>query len=275
MAKATQLQLEFEPKSPFLLTVDEIYEKQSVSLILELKEDRRLERKPPGFQIRELGDYISMFANTQPGGGIIIIGMENNGIISGCSSLGTNRINELERAGHIYCPDAQFDSKRLQARNVEGEEDFLLLIRVYFREDKLVYTVSGDAFYRLGESKEKYTPDQAREAEIDRGQLDLELEPCQYEFPQEFDAELIKLFATNFRRSRGLNEELSDAEILELRNLGRMTEGHFKPNKACAWLFAKNSTREFPGCKIRFLRFEGEVEGVGDRWNAIKDMVQD
>ena len=31
----------------------------------------------------------------------------------------------------------------------------------------------------------------------------------------------------------------------------------------------------FSGCKIRFLRFEGEVEGTGDAWNTTKDIAID
>lgn len=36
-------------------------------------------------------------------------------------------------------------------------------------------------------------------------------------------------------------------------------------------LFANDPQGKFPGCKIRFFRFEGETEGTGDRWNPIKD----
>jgi ATP-dependent DNA helicase RecG len=30
--------------------------------------------------------------------------------------------------------------------------------------------------------------------------------------------------------------------------------------------------REIPGCKVRFLRFDGKTEGVGEKWNAVKDV---
>jgi len=40
-------------------------------------------------------------------------------------------------------------------------------------------------------------------------------------------------------------------------------------------VFAKRPQRRFPGCKIRFLRFEGEVEGTGERWQPVKDLKID
>ena len=46
----------------------------------------------------------------------------------------------------------------------------------------------------------------------------------------------------------------------------------FIPNTACALLFAKDPRLKFPGCFVRFLRFDGETEGTGEKFNAIKDI---
>lgn len=40
-------------------------------------------------------------------------------------------------------------------------------------------------------------------------------------------------------------------------------------------LFANDPRSVFPGCKIRFFRFDGETEGTGERFNAIKDVTID
>jgi ATP-dependent DNA helicase RecG len=75
-------------------------------------------------------------------------------------------LNELERAGDIHCPDARYGCKHVGIRNKEGEEDFILLIRVQYRSDKLVETVRGEAWVRHGESKRKLTEDEKREIRI-------------------------------------------------------------------------------------------------------------
>ena len=268
----TQIALTFDGV-PALLTVAEIYENASCDLLTKLREDRRIERKPPAYQAKYLADYISMFANTKPDGGVIVIGMENDARISGCSAITQSRLNELERSGQLYCPDAKYESKRIAATNSSGAEDFLLLFRVFYREDKVAKTVSGEAYVRLGESKERLRQEQIRELEIDKGQVEFEQEPCGLLFPADFNFELISKFCEGVRKARKFTQEHHDVEILEFRHLGKRTGVGFVPNNACALLFARDPVAKFPGCKIRFLRFDGEHEGTGEKFNAVKDIL--
>ena len=71
---------------------------------------------------------------------------------------------------------------------------------------------------------------------------------------------------------RNLSQPHTEEEILVQRRLGKIENGTFIPNVACALLFAKDPRVIFPGCYIRFLRFEGEIEKTGTDYNAIKDM---
>src|SRR5258708_6478522 len=109
----SQLSLTF-PKHFALLSPDEIYEKVDQELLQLLKEDRRVERKPAGMHTKDLGDYLGMWANTLPEGGLLIVGMENNGSFSGCHKLSQNQVNDIEKCQHTYCPDARTESKRMR-----------------------------------------------------------------------------------------------------------------------------------------------------------------
>lgn len=111
--------------------------------------------------------------------------------------------------------------------------------------------------------------------EIDKGQVDLEQEPCGLSYPQDFDMDLVRQFTGNIKTTRGISDDISNDEILELRHLGKMKKDGFVPNVACALLFARDPISRFPGCKIRFLRFDGEREGTGEKFNAVKDIVID
>jgi ATP-dependent DNA helicase RecG len=213
-----------------------------------------------------------MWANTVPEGGLIAIGLEDNGSVSGCSRLSQDDLNEREKAGRIYCPDARYETRRIPVINVEGKEDFLLLVRVRYREDKVVCDVSGDAYVRVGDEKHKLTSEEVRELQIDKGQVDLEQEPIDMPYPEDFDLKLVKEFVDSVRRVRKLSEDHSDQEILEHRRLGKFKNGSFIPNVACALMFARDPCVKFPGCKIRFLRIDGEVERTGDQYNVIKDI---
>lgn len=248
-----------------LLTVEEIYQRTSFELLQELKEDRRIERKSARIQPKALAEYFSMWANTVPDGGIVVVGMNDEGAAGGCTSLSQNDLNRLEKTGMEYCPDARFESKRIDAGT-----DYVLVFRVFYRPDKVVQTASGEAYARYGDSKKRLSSEEIRELEIDKGQVEFELEPSGFSFPQDFDTDLLHTFCERFRKSRGLGTH-SDEDVLELTHLARVVEGTLVPNVACALLFAKDPRTKFPGCFIRFFRYEQDYEGTGEQYNAIKD----
>ena len=261
------------PKPAALLTPAELYELRDARTFQEAKENRRIERKSAGIHAPALGEYLSMFANTKPDGGVIVVGMEDDGTISGCIGLHHNNLNQLERAGDIHCPDARYEVRHQEVARCDGAPDFLLLIRVFYRQDKVARTTKGHAFIRRGESKTQLTPEEIRELQLDKGEVDLELESCvALTYPDDFDTRLIAQFSAEFKKSRGLETDQTPEDILELRHLGKREGDHFAPNVACVLLFAKDPSTVVAGCKIRFLRFEGEREGSGKEFNPVKDV---
>lgn len=254
-----------------LVSPDELY--QNAEQFIELlKEDRRFERKSPRTNPRSLGEYFSMWANTVPDGGLIAVGIEDKGGITGCKSLSQSELNEREQAGRTYCPEARHASKLVPVTNSEGEKDYVLLIRVQYRPDKVVYDSQGHAWTRIGDQKHELSKEECREIEIAKGQVDFEQEEARdVIYPADFDTDRVAQFAQAFSKSRGLSYNQSDEQILALRHLGKIEAGRFTPNVACILLFAKDPTGKFPGCRIRFRRFEGEQEQTGANYNAVKD----
>lgn len=199
-----QLYFNFDPvPSPPLMSAGEIYDKADQSLLQQLAEDRRIERKPAGIHARALGDYFSMWANTPPEGGLIVIGLENDGLVSGCLRHSQQHMNELKKVGDTFCPDARYSYKQVKLRRSDGEEDYVLLFHVHYRRvGKIVRNNKSEAFIRLGDSKIQLNEDQIRELEIDKGYVDFEQEPTNYSFPQEFDLDLSQQFSNGYRKHR-------------------------------------------------------------------------
>ena len=137
----------------------------------------------------------------------------------------------------------------------------------------MVRTVRGEAFIRYGDSKRKLTPEEVRELEADRGQVDVEQERVRLVYPDDFDTAAVEGFIDRVRKGMALDDRLSADEILELRRLGRRKAGRFAPNLACALMFARDPCLLVPGCKVRFLRFDGDVEGAGVKFNVVKDLT--
>jgi ATP-dependent DNA helicase RecG len=253
-----------------LLSVDELYDGMSTEMAVEAKEDHRVERKSASYKPRPLGDYFSMWANTSPDGGVILIGVDDDGRISGCAATDTTHINDLQRAGDVFCPDARYQYKTVDVINSEGKPDFIVAIRVRYREDRVVETTAGKAFTRRGSTKKELIDAEKRELQISKGQLEIESEPSTLAYPLDFNWPLLTQFVENVREQRGLPFTHSVEDILKLRRLGRIKPNGFVPNLACALLFARDPQQIVPGCKIRFLRFEGTVEKTGKEYNATK-----
>lgn len=254
-----------------LLTPDQIYQFAEKQIQL-FKEDRRIERKSPKIHQQRLGEYFSMWANTSPHGGIIAVGISNKGEVIGCKSLEMSTLNQLESTGYDRCADARYETKRVAVVNEKGEQDFVLLFRVYYHETKLVETCEGKAFHRIGESCiELKTDDEKRQMRIDKGEVQHEQEPCQLSFPDDFDMELVNRWSTKVRELRGLSDSHSVEKLLEMFRLGRRRNGQFRPNIACMLLFATDPVEQVPGCRVEILRFDGTTEYTGEKRNTVKE----
>ena len=270
---ARQMRLEFGVAPDRLLSPDEIYSKADEALLRRLGEDRRIEWKSPAATGSSLGEYICMWANTSPEGGLIVSGMADDGRIIGCRGLSQERLNNLEKAPHEFCPDAKVETKRVPAQNPDGGQDFVLLFRVRYHPDLVVKVVSGKSFVRKGDSKYTLKPEEILELQADKGEISFEQRDCNLVYPDDYDEQAVGLYVDHVREKRGLASNLSPEEVLDVRHLGRFDCKLFVPNYACTLLFAKDPLRLLPGCKIRFQRFEGEQERTGDKYNAVKDVI--
>jgi len=267
------IQMSLAFKEPLaLMSPDQIYARASQKLFESLNEDRRIERKPIGIHAEELAKYFSMWANTKPDGGVIVVGIQDDGTVSKAgASVSSECINRLEGAGYTYCPEARIESKRISAFGESGEEDFLLVFRVPYDPHRVVKTVSGEAYIRIADKKIKLKPDEVYHLSTDRGQIDVEQELIDLSYPEDLQFSALSQYADSVKKAHDLDEGKSIAEILEYQHLGKRKVGAFRPNTACVLLFAKDTRQYFPGCKVRFLRFEGEHEGTGEGLNVIKD----
>ena len=272
-----QLEFDFNPPTahlPQLWTPDDIFRAANQEVIGLFGEDGRIERKVAGIHARELGDYLSMYANTQPHGGVIFIGVEDKGAITGCRKLSTDQLNRLEMTWR-YCPDARHEFKRVPVKNACGEDDFVFFLRVHYRDDKLVETTDGNAFVRSGYEKRKLTEAEKREVRINKGEVEYELEPVSLRWPEDFDTSLVDHLVTSYITKRRLRHNFSREEVLSLIHLGQKRGNNFSPNLACALVFAKSPRSIIPGARLRITRYDGTEEMFGKNLNSIFDTYVD
>ena len=215
-----------------------------------------------------------MWANTQPHGGIIVIGVQDDGQIAGCKSASTETLNRFEQLRQ-YCPDAKYESKRVPVVNMRGEDDFVVVLRVYHNDTKLVETVDHHAFIREGDQRRELQEAEKREIRLNRGELLFELEDVNASFPDDFDADLLATFRDEYVRKRSLRSILTVVDVLVLAKMGRKATSGFKPNVACFLLFGRDSRSQFPGAFIRIIRYDGSSESFGQNLNIVSDHIVD
>lgn len=255
-----------------LLTPDDIFEAVNAELLQLLGEDRRLERKTGRTHAQVLGKYLSTWSNTPPDGGLLVIGQEDDGSFSGLVHLSRDEINTAEGAV-FHCPSAHVVTKRVAVQLPSGADDFVILMRVRYNTTTVVRDLKGGAYGRISDKLVKLDDVQVKELSIAKGEVDLEQEPVTtLVYPDDFNLQHIRQFTDAVVRFKKLTVGHTDDEILMHSRLGKVRDGKFTPNVACALLFAKDPLLVFPGCKIRFLRFDGETEGTGASYNVVKDV---
>lgn len=255
-----------------LWTPDEIYERASDDLLAKFYEDERLERKPAGMHAEPLATWVCMWANTPPAGGIIVLGIEDDGTLTGCTVKAEALVDIERRIRAELVPDAELSTKRVLVTLPSGKPDFVIFCRVQYRHDRVVETNKGEAYIRRCNSRHLLTPEEVQELKIERGQLSFELEPCGLPWPDGFNASAIRAFIAGVRKLKRIDTELSQEQILINHRLGRIVKGQFTPNNSCGLLFANDPREIVPGCMIRFQRIEGSDAIPGRERNVVKDV---
>jgi ATP-dependent DNA helicase RecG len=256
-----------------LWTPDEIFEYATDELLAKFYEDQRIERKPAGFHAEAIAIYVCMWANTPPDGGVLVLGIEDDGTITGSSHVAAQQVDNERRVRSDLVRDAPFSSRRILVRTTDGRSDSLLLLRVPYRSDAVVRTNKGEAWIRRGSSKHLLTEDEIRELMIERGQLTFELEPCGLKWPDKFDLQAVRSWVSSVRKMKRIDNELTIEQVLANHRLGRTAKGEFIPNNSCALLFANDPQDVIPGCMIRFQRIEGQEAVSGRERNVVKDIT--
>lgn len=262
------------PPIEALYSAEQIYDSTDFKLFSRLTEDHRFDRKSAKAQPKELAKYLSGFGNgPSVEGGVLAIGIEQDGSVTGCKSLGQDRLSELEKLGSDHCPDGRFETRRLEAINKNGQVDFIVIARIKYVDGKLVELSNGDAYERIGDECKKINDIKKQEIRIDKGERSFEQEPCGLVYPDDFDENAMARFSKAVMENAATDLHYSRTDILTAYYLGRERSSSFVCNNACALLFAKDPVTIFPGLLVHFLRYDGNIALSGREYNVIKDRM--
>lgn len=252
--------------SPELWTPRDIWVKFSQRTVPYFQEDKRVEyKRTPKLNWEDLAAYYSAYSNS-PDGGVLCLGVTNGGTCVGCKNLTQDQLNRIEKFHVQMCPGSKPELKRVPISS-EGNSDFLILIYIPYCS-KLIETNKSEAWIRLGDTKHKMSEEEKRDFRSTRNEISFELNPSNFEFPADFDANIVQDFCDEFRR-REMKSEWSNIEVLIDRHL--LASDGSTPLNSLILLAAKDVSRVIPGCRVRVQRFESSDEGTGNTYQPIRD----
>lgn len=225
------------------------------------------DRKSARIDAKALAVTMIAFANAD--GGVIAVGVEDDGTITGIDKY-TPNVNDLLRAPFDFCkPSVRVETERLACTNKDGEPDHILLIEVLQSSD-LHANQADEVFFRVGDKSKKLSFDDRLQLMYAKGTRYFEDSPVADAAMADLDLAFVQEYIEKIGYRKSAEEYL-------LENKGFVSErsGRQEVSAAAMLLFGKHTERFFPRARIRFVRYEGTEAKVGAEMNVIKDVTFD
>jgi ATP-dependent DNA helicase RecG len=244
-----------------------LFDASTEEVLTRLPEGQHFDRKSARIAPRALAETICAFSNSDARGGVIAVGIRERAV-EGFQDVGEPALNRLIHAHLEFCPQAICRHK-----TVSYAGKTVLLILVEYHPHRVVELTDGTVFLRFGDRNRRLSPEEIVRLRHDKGEVPFELEPVEEATLSDLDQDLVGEFAQAVRNAENLEFDKSDADVLIQRHLARFPHGRFQPLNAAILLFGKDPVRFFPGCKVRFIRYEGTEERTGQELNVVKDAM--
>ncbi len=223
-------------------------------------ENQYFERKSSRIKDKDIAHQLSAMANAS--GGIIAIGVENDGEITG---IDETRENELRNIPFEFLQKIpQHEIEIVSVANTAR----VFLFHVSPMPDEIIRCTDGEAYLRVGDRSRKLSTEELLELEYSKGIRSYESQVIKDAALEDLDRGLIEEYC----RLLELNVS-TPLDILKSRGLIKKNGDNWDITVAAILLFGKIPTQFLPSARVRFLRYEGTVAEVGTDMNLVKDIT--
>lgn len=230
------------------------------------KENQFFDRKSARIKPNDIIRHLVAFANA--GGGTLVIGIENDGRITGFNKNDAHPIEDFKNIAskRLVGTPVVVNAKEIAVINEQGEDDTVLVLEIPACHGKVIESFDHEVYLRQADESVKLSYEQRTQLLYDKGQRYFEDEIVDRSSIDDVDEDIMNLY----RGHMGISDKPAD-EILEAR--GMIFEG--KLTTAGILLFGKNPTKYLPQARLRFVRYDGMFAGTGERLNIIKEKTFD
>ncbi|WGE89101.1 ATP-binding protein [Actinobacillus arthritidis] len=226
------------------------------------KEGQYFDRKSARIRPRDILKHLVAFANAN--GGTLVIGIEDNGDISGFGVNGSHSIDEFSSIALIELRKTPIlvKTERIPVLNTAGVSDEILQITVDVSSDRVIENYDNKVYLRQDDKSIELNFEQITQLTYDRGQRYFEDEIVEDSSMDDIDDEILAKYRALMRL-----DNLSILDILSARNF--IKNGHL--THAGVLLFSKNPTKYLPQARLRVIKYDGNNAQVGQSLNIIKE----
>ncbi|MCI5829954.1 MAG: ATP-binding protein [Treponema sp.] len=228
-------------------------------------ERQQFDRKSAKIDAAALAIPLIAFANSD--GGLLAIGIEDNGEITGIDDF-PQKINELLRAGYDFCQPSIFIEKEIiDCTDRNGNPNHILLIKVPQSSDVHVNN-RDESYIRVGDKSKKLNFEERMELMYSKGIRFYEDEPVYKSSLEDIDLDFVAEYCKKIGYKKSPKNYIEQNKDYVVKVAGRK-----ELSGAAVLMFGKEPQRFFPRSRVRFIRYEGTEAKVGTQMNVIKDVV--
>jgi len=150
--------------------------------------------------------------------------------------------------------------------NINGNEDFILLLHIEISHNCLIRNVKDEVYLRKGDATIKLTNEQIQILKVDRPEISYENQIVPESFIDDIDIDMVNIYLKSINA-----ENKNYLDVLRARRFILKIKGKEHLTNAGVLLFSKNPTVFFPCSRIRVIKYEGTSMNTGENLNIIKE----
>lgn len=226
------------------------------------RESQIFDRKSAKIKPLDILKHLVGFSNAE--GGQLVIGIEDDGEITGFNYDGAHNIDEYKNIFITELRETPISVKFeiLDVENEKRKKDNILVLSVDVSLDRVIKSYDGKVYLRQNDKTRELNFNQILQLQYDRGQRYFEDEIVPEATLNDIDENLINEYKIIMDIS-----DLSTEDVLKARNFyidGKITN-------AGILLFGKSPSKFLPQARLRVIKYDGDKQKVGTEINIVKE----
>lgn len=212
----------------------------------------------------DIGETLVAFANAD--GGELLVGVEDDGSISGLGGFNEAEITRLE-AGATEKVNRKTPLRSVRIGRVTLSGQAVLYFSVAKSTEFVHQTSDGRCLIRREVESAPATVEEIQFSRKEAASRQYDRDYVEGARVDALDLELVGALADQ------LSPGMSAEKCLQYLDLAEYTPTGFRIRRAALLLFAKDVKRWHPRCQVRVIRIDGTELGVGEDYNVVSDVI--